>query len=56
MKEKSPFDFSDHWAQLTGLELTEEQLMGKPKELKVETPITQAPKPQTKMEFGLSWD
>ena len=25
-KERIPFDFTDHYAQITGLELTEEQL------------------------------
>jgi len=27
---KQPFELSDQWAQITGLELTEEQLMGDP--------------------------
>ena len=69
MKEKQEFDESDHYAMITGVECTREQLMGKPVDIvehyeeKVEKPPADLSgsdplvnKWPNKIEQKLTWD
>ena len=53
-KPKMEFDETDHYAQITGIELTREQLFPDP--IKIALKEVEKNKRKTKVEQGLTWD
>ena len=55
-KPKMEFDETDHYAQITGIELTREQLFPVDPISLAEKEIEKKPKEPNKMEQKLTWD